>query len=217
MPHTICPVCGELVCHPIGGFFCHHTYARNKKQKASGDEARAFVDANSNSKNPIVRAVAQTFRDAGVLQDVTETLWLVDALAGIEIKTVLEIGAWCGGTSVLWERLFGAKVISIDNNHHEPYVGNRDNLIVADSQDPETVALVKERGDEFDMVFIDGDHSAESVKQDFLLYSPFCRPGGVIVFHDILWDRGSVGAFFDALPGDKKSIVKCYGLGVLFS
>lgn len=36
-----------------------------------------------------------------------------------------------------------------------------------------------------DFLFIDGDHSYEGVKQDFEMYSPFVRPGGIIAFHDI--------------------------------
>lgn len=37
----------------------------------------------------------------------------------------------------------------------------------------------------FDFLFIDGDHSYEGIKQDFLMYSPFCKPGSIIAFHDI--------------------------------
>lgn len=36
-----------------------------------------------------------------------------------------------------------------------------------------------------DFLFIDGDHSYEGVKQDFEMYAPFVRPGGIIAFHDI--------------------------------
>ena len=37
-----------------------------------------------------------------------------------------------------------------------------------------------------DFVFIDGDHTYEGVKSDFLNYGPLVRPGGIIGFHDIL-------------------------------
>lgn len=36
-----------------------------------------------------------------------------------------------------------------------------------------------------DFLFIDGDHSYEGVKTDFLNYSPLVRPGGIVAFHDI--------------------------------
>ena len=37
-----------------------------------------------------------------------------------------------------------------------------------------------------DFLFIDGDHSYEGVKRDFLDYSPFVKPGGLVGFHDIV-------------------------------
>ncbi len=41
-------------------------------------------------------------------------------------------------------------------------------------------------GDEkLDFLFIDGDHSYEGVRNDYVMYSPFVRPGGIIAFHDV--------------------------------
>ena len=37
-----------------------------------------------------------------------------------------------------------------------------------------------------DLLFIDGDHSYEGVAADYRLYRPLVRPGGLIVFHDIV-------------------------------
>jgi len=37
-----------------------------------------------------------------------------------------------------------------------------------------------------DLLFIDGDHSYEGVVADYDLYRPLVRPGGLIVFHDIV-------------------------------
>jgi predicted O-methyltransferase YrrM len=36
-----------------------------------------------------------------------------------------------------------------------------------------------------DFLFIDGDHTYKGVKEDFEMYSPLVRKGGVIAFHDI--------------------------------
>ncbi|MBW1798178.1 MAG: class I SAM-dependent methyltransferase, partial [Deltaproteobacteria bacterium] len=45
-------------------------------------------------------------------------------------------------------------------------------------------ALFEKQG--LDFAFIDGDHTYEGVTSDFLNYGPLVRPGGIIVFHDIL-------------------------------
>ncbi len=34
-------------------------------------------------------------------------------------------------------------------------------------------------------MFIDGDHTYQGVKQDFQMYSPRVRKGGLVAFHDI--------------------------------
>ncbi len=36
-----------------------------------------------------------------------------------------------------------------------------------------------------DLLFLDGDHTYAGVKQDFEMYSPLVRRGGLVVFHDI--------------------------------
>jgi len=40
-----------------------------------------------------------------------------------------------------------------------------------------------------DFLFIDGDHSYEGIKQDFLFYSKCVRKDGLIAFHDIMKDN----------------------------
>ena len=41
-------------------------------------------------------------------------------------------------------------------------------------------------GTPLDFLFIDGDHSYEGVRRDFLDYGPMVRPGGLVAFHDII-------------------------------
>jgi predicted O-methyltransferase YrrM len=41
---------------------------------------------------------------------------------------------------------------------------------------------------EIDLLFIDGDHSYDGVKQDWELFSPYLSPFGMAIFHDTIWD-----------------------------
>jgi len=61
-------------------------------------------------------------------------------------------------------------------------------LLRADSHLPETLERVRNltAGASIDFAFIDGDHTYHGVKQDFEMYAPLVRPGGLIAFHDIL-------------------------------
>jgi len=51
-----------------------------------------------------------------------------------------------------------------------------------------------------DLLFIDGDHTLEGVRQDFEQFSPWLRANGLVVFHDTAWPyaadpEGYRGAF----------------------
>lgn len=61
----------------------------------------------------------------------------------------------------------------------EPYV----EIVRARSED-----VAREWSTPIDLLFIDGDHGYESVRRDWLAFSPFVRPFGVVLFHDTLWD-----------------------------
>jgi predicted O-methyltransferase YrrM len=53
------------------------------------------------------------------------------------------------------------------------------------SDTPDRVASAL-RGAPLDLLFIDGDHTYNGVKQDFEMYSPFVKSGGIVAFHDIV-------------------------------
>ena len=44
----------------------------------------------------------------------------------------------------------------------------------------------KEFPNEIDFLFIDGDHTYDGAKTDFLRYGSMVREGGVIAFHDLM-------------------------------
>ena len=66
-----------------------------------------------------------------------------------------------------------------------------------------------------DVLHIDADHRYASVKRDFNLFEPLVRPGGCVMFHDIVSYPNNVGKFFEEIKGGKKQkILEYNGLGV---
>lgn len=122
------------------------------------------------------------------------------------IPNVIEIGTLNGGTAFRFAEL-GGKVITIDlpmgefGGHTHGYTWEKaqkrsaylqrlcpDILpILGDSHDPATVAAVEAalEDEKFDLLFIDGDHSRDGVRQDLETYRRFIRPRGLVAFHDI--------------------------------
>ena len=131
---------------------------------------------------------------------------LLKVLEKINPTTVLEIGTASGGTLFLLCRVASptAMIISIDMSQG-PFGGHsfpewktsfyksfaKQNqslqLIRSNSHLEETVNYVKKILGEkqLDFLLIDGDHSYEGVKQDYMMYSPLVSKYGMIVLHDI--------------------------------
>jgi len=119
----------------------------------------------------------------------------------IKPKVVIEIGTDLGETLFLWGKVCDGTVISIDlpnglfgtgkyTDERMPLYrtfGKDIQLIRDDSHSASTLQQVKEilNGREVDFLFIDGDHSYDGASDDFLIYSPLVRKGGMIAFHDI--------------------------------
>ncbi|AFY70948.1 hypothetical protein Pse7367_2693 [Thalassoporum mexicanum PCC 7367] len=112
---------------------------------------------------------------------------------------VCEIGTANGGTSfLLSQSLPSVKfMLSIDllvkNKGKLRYFvkpSRQITMIDGSSYAAPTVDKVKDilAGKQLDLLFIDGDHTYDGVKQDFLCYHQFVKPGGIIAFHDIMPD-----------------------------
>ncbi len=119
-------------------------------------------------------------------------------------KRIFEIGTYKGASSEMMLRLLPeAQVISIAfvnpdrtrqfNNDEltEAAVGalvsprnrGRYTQLIGDSHQIDPQAFVRDHG-QMDLVFIDGDHSREGVRQDTDLARAILSPGGAIAWHD---------------------------------
>lgn len=187
----------------------------------------------------------------GAVQKIKELTALIDYFKKRpEPLNVLEIGSASGGTFWLWCQLASplAQIISIDlplgkfNNgrsfqekllHEFKKPSQQIHLIRKNSHLPKTESRLNKilDGSELDLLFIDGDHTYEGVKDDFNRYSKYVKPGGLIVLHDIAYhdqvkdcqvdqfwnelkERYSVIEFIDSEPDDR-GWGSWGGLGVL--
>jgi len=143
----------------------------------------------------------------GAIQKPEELQRLVELIQSREKPmNVLEIGTERGGTLWLWCQLAHphARILSVDLPDGPfgggypvedvpkllTYSTNQQwiQLFRGDSHDPLMLKSVKRflNGKKIDLLFIDGDHTYEGVKQDWEMYSPFVAEGGIVVFHDIV-------------------------------
>lgn len=122
-----------------------------------------------------------------------------------EFDSFLEVGTAGGGTSFYFNKLF-KRGTSIDlttcwnteklqsyNPNWQQWVGNANDFVA----------------EQYDFVFIDGDHSYEGVKKDYLHFRDHCK---IMAFHDIVASHpindlfANVKQFWDEVKTKHKSI-----------
>jgi predicted O-methyltransferase YrrM len=91
-------------------------------------------------------------------------------------------GGWYGGGYPAWKAFLYRKFARSHQIIH---------LLRGDSHSREMSEKVIELlgGKRIDVLFIDGDHSYEGVKKDFINYRNVVRKEGIIVFHDIVYNK----------------------------
>lgn len=136
----------------------------------------------------------------------SEIVGLLSELEKNPPKIILEIGTATAGTLFMFTRVASddALIISIDLplgrygagyfKYRIPLLksfageNQKIELLRCDSHATETIEKLKKilNGRGIDFLFIDGDHSYDGVKSDFLNYKDFVKDGGIIAFHDIV-------------------------------
>jgi len=137
-----------------------------------------------------------------------------------------EIGSAAGGTlRMIREEVGFDKGIVIDNGvhpNHKHFADNTKSMLlgtfIGDSHSKEAADFLKANMPDqfFDVIVIDGDHSAEGVIQDIRLVLPYCNEATLIVLHDIVACEGvkAAWAMFDTKVAEFISEDKPFGIGV---
>jgi predicted O-methyltransferase YrrM len=158
-------------------------------------------------------------RDVFALNQIPEEiLALIRLLQQAQPRVVGEIGTYrCGNLFLLRHTVTSIEtLIGVDRVlrqkellHRLDTSRSRCHLVEGQSRARRTISSVSESlgGGKFDFLFIDGDHTYEGVKADFLQYREFVREGGLIAFHDIVPD-------LTTRMKSKKRLSKCYAGGV---
>lgn len=146
--------------------------------------------------------LAYTIRPSQIEEEIED---LLNILRKRKISSMLEIGTYDGGTLFLFTKIIepNGKIISLDLPGGEFGGGYKKNkrlfytnftqknqrifLIQDDSHSPTSLDKINSILNEkkLDFLFIDGDHSYIGIKQDYQIFNPLVKKGGIIAFHDI--------------------------------
>lgn len=159
-----------------------------------------------------------------------ELIWLANQAA--KHQNILEIGSWQGRSSYALAANTPGKLLCVDTwkgtmserAHRERLAGKGDGWLLAQfirnveqlpninwlqmSSEEAALHLHSQDALKFDMIFIDGDHSYESVKNDILTWRRWLAPGGLLCGHDFssAFTQTVVKAVKEVLPGRHKPV-----------
>jgi predicted O-methyltransferase YrrM len=220
----------------LSSYFGTWTYLRRLRPNGNLDDLISFVIERPAGEAQMVFAMQRS----------SEIRELLSVLERTPPQTVVEIGTASGGTLLLLTRVATpeALLVSIDlpgGRFGGGYSGWRRPLYKAFARAHQRIVLL--RGDShsetiagrlaqllgdrsIDFLLIDGDHRFEGVRADFLRFSRFVRPGGLIAFHDIVEDPDQdgmgVARFWETLRNALPSVEFIddphqagYGIGLL--
>jgi len=139
-------------------------------------EELAWLAEQARTHTQIAEIGSWRGRSTAALADNTPgTVFAIDTWEGSK-ETDFDPGFQAGGAEWLWQE----------------FLRNRaDNVRWARMASVEAARWFAGQGETFDMIFIDGAHDYESVKEDIAAWRPLLAPGGLFCGHDY-WPDGEV-------------------------
>jgi predicted O-methyltransferase YrrM len=153
---------------------------------------------------------------------IDELRWLGEQAALCEVA--VEIGSWCGRSTKALAMMVQDFIFAIDtfegSAEHVEGQGTRilsdadiyrrfltnlapeiaeHKVVVLPMESTEAALRVRESAATIDMLFIDGSHLYEAVRNDIASFLPFVRSGGVVCGHDF-WSEDVRRAVAELLP-----------------
>lgn len=136
----------------------------------------------------------------GLTQRRSEILGLLEYVSALRPRYACEIGTHRGGTNLLISQaLPGVRImvgidLYVQQKYKLLYFCHPDRTLHYINGSSHATRhmnrVARALGDnQLDFLFIDGDHTYEGVRRDFLNYRTLVREGGIIAFHDIVPDH----------------------------
>lgn len=176
-----------------------------------------------------------------ILQDEWEFGELMHFFLLTAPRTILEIGSFFGGTLWYWIKYGGRnleQLVSIDlpipkgDSRYAKMVESKNKWnswirrsidftrVEANSTNEQTISKVERifQNEGIDFLFIDGGHDANTVYADYINYAHMVNRDGLIVFHDIISEKG-VKLNWDKIKIGQRhvEIVNTLGIGIIYA
>lgn len=145
------------------------------------------------------------------------TCWLATGSKKAHREKIIAIDHFIGSPEHQPGQQFECNTLSQDGTIFYKFIENLKSVGLVDYIEPiqaSSEEAAKNWKKTIRLLFIDGDHSYEKTRQDFLLWSPFVCKEGIICFHDIgAWEGCT--KFYEELLQSSKEVKEIGSVGTL--
>jgi hypothetical protein len=134
------------------------------------------------------------------------TVFLASGSKSTGREKVFAVDHFKGSREHQFGQQFATPVLQTEGSTFGVFAANMRRLDLSDYVHPiqsSSVDAARAWRDPIRLVFIDGDHAYESVRQDYLLWSPYVAHRGYICFHDV-GSAAEVTRFYEELLRGEK-------------
>jgi predicted O-methyltransferase YrrM len=163
----------------------------------------------------------ERYVDAATAHLIVDTRDHLPLFRSVAHGNVVEIGTDVGHSTLaflLGVQEKGGHVYSIDIRWEckKSHLGNPNWTFIHGDSLKQYHAIRAQLPLQYDVLYVDGDHTYEGAQNDIQSYGQFVRPGGYILVHDVLHpDYPGVQRAFREASGDKHVNTGSWGLGVI--
>ena len=188
-----------------------------------------FEEFNNKNYNKLL-SFLQNYNASAWLGHLKFAMWLVNKY---KPKVTLELGVDYGHSAFAFASEGIGKVYGLDCFEGDIHAGHRDtlkqlidtkqylldnNMLVTDNFYPIKGyfnEIHKTFNEEIDILHIDGLHTYEAVSEDFNTWITKTNDNSIILMHDVISFKDTVGKFFNEIPYPKTYFSHSAGLGVV--
>lgn len=139
-------------------------------------------------------------------------------------QRILELGTCLGMTTAYLAKRPGVAVTTLEGNADRLQVaqevwrtlGLEERIVGIEGKFADTLPRVLDSAEPFDLIFIDGHHKGEALKDYLGMLMPHLAEGGIVVCDDIHWSRDMEAAWEEIVASGNWSLVMdTFEMGVL--
>jgi predicted O-methyltransferase YrrM len=122
------------------------------------------------------------------------SIWLLDNILTASSSTLVDVDTWAGSNEEIHKTFDWQDIESVYDERMSRFSNVK-------KYKGTSTEYLKSCNEQFDFIYIDGDHTAEGVYSDAVLSLPLLKTNGILAFDDYLWKHDTKDIMLEPKAG----------------